>query len=203
MEAVNILKWVLLKQSPSPPHPSDTLKAQVNGHQCRVPACRACGSVKTEGPRKKKKERERARDGFIGSRCEPARTCCEESPPCAWGDLHSWRAKLKTGPGVKKTTTKKNTVSHSSHAEATHGTHPESRMTCSTMIFACGYTNDAPLLKPVAVVINPNKLCLLVVKRHLYHRNTVYVLTQKQELLSESWPLHRSAFTPKHLTQPS
>lgn len=82
MEAVNILKWVLLKQSPSPPHPSDTLKAQVNGHQCRVPACRACGSVKTERPRKKKKK-ERARDGFIGSRCEPARTCCEESPPCA------------------------------------------------------------------------------------------------------------------------
>lgn len=61
MEAVNILKWVLLKQSPSPPHPSDTLKAQVNGHQCRVPACRACGSVKTERPRKKKKKRESER----------------------------------------------------------------------------------------------------------------------------------------------
>lgn len=202
MEAVNILKWVLLKQSPSPPHPSDTLKAQVNGHQCRVPACRACGSVKTERPRKKKKKRESERRFYR----KLLWTCADMLWRISTLRLRrptQLEGKTENRTRCEKKNNKKNTVSHSSHAEATHGTHPESRMTCSTMIFACGYTNDAPLLKPVAVIINPNKLCLLVVKRHLYHRNTVYVLTQKQELLSESWPLHRSAFTPKHLTQPS
>lgn len=131
--------------TPSPLlHPSDPLKkGHVKGHQRRVPDLLLhCGLAKTERPQKKKLFHQK----FLW--------ICANS----LGSISTLRLRRFTqleGKTKNRTQFKNNTVVHSSHAEATHGTHLESRMTCPTVIFPCGYTIIAPLPKPAAVIINP------------------------------------------------